>query len=280
MSLWAPVRAAATRRLASVGGNNVRRSASTNSLNLPHLVTGSPMPAIDPDTLTVLNMRFCPYAQRTILCLNAKEADYKLINCALMTRPDWLWEVNPLGKVPVLLYKGKVIYESLVTCEWVEEVLPGRPLHSADPMVRARDRMLVELFNKVIGPQMKIWFGWKIGQGAEHRAKHFAESMKHMQHFEKELDQRGTTFFAGTLPGWLDYMLWPWFERVASYGGVYQDEPGLVFPSEKVPLLSSWIEEMEKDPAVAQYALPTQVHTDFIKTLVTGSPNYDLIVDQ
>ena len=22
-----------------------------------------------------------------------------------MTRPDWLWEVNPLGKVPVLLYK-------------------------------------------------------------------------------------------------------------------------------------------------------------------------------
>ena len=61
-----------------------------------------------------------------------------------MTRPDWLWEVNPFGKVPVLLYKvtvakineksrlwdplqGKVIYESLVTCEWVEEVLPGKP---------------------------------------------------------------------------------------------------------------------------------------------------------
>jgi len=119
-----------------------------------------------------------------------------------MTRPDWLWEINPFGKVPVLLYKGKVIYESLVTCEWIEEVLPGRPLHSADAMERARDRMLVELFNKVIGPQMKIWFGWKIGQGPEHRAKHFAESMQNMQHFERELDQRGTTFFAGSLPGW------------------------------------------------------------------------------
>ena len=35
-------------------------------------------PTIDPDTLTVLNMRFCPYAQRTILCLNAKEADYRV----------------------------------------------------------------------------------------------------------------------------------------------------------------------------------------------------------
>ena len=98
----------------------------------------------------------------------------------------------------------------------------------------------------------------------------------------------------------LDYMLWPWFERVASYGSVYQvnrflgtafyvswqiirlftlhwmtnfgvlssnpkmfffsqDEPGLIFPLEKVPLLAKWIEAMEKDPAVAQYALPTQV---------------------
>ena len=82
--------------------------------------------------------------------------------------------------------------------------------------------------------------------------------MQQMQHFERELDQRGTTsilrllkthylglicpgttFFAGSLPGWwdftaelnwnntistrrLDYMLWPWFERVASYGSVYQ----------------------------------------------------------
>ena len=94
-------------------------------------------------------MRFCPYAQRTILCLNAKEADYRVrktslqgilkltimflednyenhceeivnnnetdalcqtINCALMTRPDWLWEINPFGKVPVLLYKVIDIY--------------------------------------------------------------------------------------------------------------------------------------------------------------------------
>ena len=42
-----------------------------------------PRPAIDPDTLTVLNMRFCPYAQRTILCLNAKEADYRVRNTIL-----------------------------------------------------------------------------------------------------------------------------------------------------------------------------------------------------
>ena len=44
-------------------------------------------PAIDPDTLTVLNMRFCPYAQRTILCLNAKEADYKVKKMTIIIMP-------------------------------------------------------------------------------------------------------------------------------------------------------------------------------------------------
>lgn len=255
------------------------RSACTNSLNSPHLVTNSPMPAIDPDTLTLVNMRFCPYAQRTVLCLNAKEVDYQIINCALMTRPDWVWQLNPLGKVPILLYKGLVIYESLVTCEWVEEVVPGRGLHSQDPGQRARDRMLTELFNKVIGPQMKIWFGWKIGQGPEHRATHMLESVTSMGHFERELAARATPYFGGPAPGWLDYMLWPWFERVPSYGEVYPGE-GLEFPHHSLPQLAAWMVRMEGEPAVLQYSLPQQVHTDFIKTLVSGAPNYDIIVDK
>lgn len=257
------------------------RNACTNSLNTPHLATGSKMPLIDPEELTLLNMRFCPYAQRTILCLNAKEVDYKTINCALMTKPEWLLEVNPIGKVPVILYKGETIYESLVTSEWVDEVFPGRPLHSPDPGRKARDRMLVELFNKVLMPQMKIWFGWKIGQGPEHREKHFAESLDHMEHFENELKSRGTTFFGGeSAPGYLDYMLWPWYERVTIYKDVYQGEPGLEFPFSRLPLLSGWMERMREDPAVEQYLLAQQVHIDFVKTVVSGTPNYDLIVDQ
>jgi len=41
--------------------------------------------------------RFCPYAQRTVLVLNAKGVDYQIINCALMNKPDWLFKLNPLG---------------------------------------------------------------------------------------------------------------------------------------------------------------------------------------
>ena len=45
---------------------------------------------------------------------------------------------------------------------------------------------------------------------------------------------------------------------------IFQNEPDLVFPVDKVPVLTRWIEEMEKDPAVAQYALPAQVNRSII----------------
>ena len=31
-----------------------------------------------------------------------------------MTRPDWLWEINPFGKVPVLLYKVGLVTNTYV----------------------------------------------------------------------------------------------------------------------------------------------------------------------
>ena len=41
-----------------------------------------------------------------------------------------------------------------------------------DKMIKlSKNNFLDPLFDQVIGPQMKIWFGWKIGQGPDHRAK-------------------------------------------------------------------------------------------------------------
>merc|ERR1719187_1501987 len=161
------------------------RNACTNSLNSVHHVTGSKMPQVDPDRLTLLNMRFCPYAQRTILCLNAKNVEYNIVNCALMSKPEWLWALNPLGKVPVLLQGDLTLFESLITCDYVDEVFPGRRLRAPEPAARARDRMLVEQFNQVVLPQMKIWFGWKRGQGAVERAAHWRDCLANLQQFER-----------------------------------------------------------------------------------------------
>eukprot|EP00090_Calanus_glacialis_P030042 TRINITY_DN4828_c1_g1_i2.p1 TRINITY_DN4828_c1_g1~~TRINITY_DN4828_c1_g1_i2.p1 ORF type:complete len:303 (+),score=73.25 TRINITY_DN4828_c1_g1_i2:90-911(+) len=257
------------------------RYACTNSLNSVHHATGSKMPEVDPAKLTLLNMRFCPYAQRTVLCLNAKDIDYEVINCALMTKPEWLWDLNPIGKVPVMLHEGNILYESLITCDYVDEAFPGRPLHSNDPATKAKDKMLVELFNRVVMPQMKIWFGWKRGQGEEDRAAHWAECMQNLVRFETELGQRQTAFFGGQdFPGWLDYMIWPWMERINIYPLVFKGETQLTYQSVKFPLLNTWMSKMKEDPAVVEYFLDDDTHAGFVKTIVTGTPNYDFLLNQ
>ena len=135
-----------------------------------------------------------------------------------------MWELNPLGKVPVMIHNNHTIYESLVTCEYVEDVFPGVKLHSEDPAQRARDRMLVEVFNKVIMPQMRIWFGAKRGFTAEDRAGQWTESMENLKLFEKELEARGAEgfFSRGDRPGWLDYMIWPWCERLDAFSETFR----------------------------------------------------------
>ena len=56
----------------------------------------------------------------------------------LSNRPDWLYEKNPLGKVPVLEEDSFVLPESEVIMEYLEERYPEPALLPADPAARAR----------------------------------------------------------------------------------------------------------------------------------------------
>jgi pyrimidodiazepine synthase len=44
-------------------------------------------------------MRFCPYAQRVHLVLDAKGIAYHTIFINLTEKPEWLTEKSPLGKL-------------------------------------------------------------------------------------------------------------------------------------------------------------------------------------
>jgi glutathione S-transferase len=59
---------------------------------------------------------------------------------------DWFKAINPRGQVPALLHDGKIITESTVICEYLEDVYPDQnPLRPADPHFRA---------------QMRVWTKW------------------------------------------------------------------------------------------------------------------------
>jgi glutathione S-transferase len=38
-----------------------------------------------------------------------------------------------VGKVPVLVHKGEVYYESMITCQYVDEIFPGPKISRKDP---------------------------------------------------------------------------------------------------------------------------------------------------
>ena len=65
-------------------------------------------------------------------------------------KPEWLFEKNPLGKVPVLeLDSGEIIYESLIIADYLDEKYPQTPLNSKNPIQKAKDRMFIQNYSQV-----------------------------------------------------------------------------------------------------------------------------------
>ena len=59
---------------------------------------------------------------------------------------DWFKAINPRGQVPALEHDGKIITESTVICEYLEDVFPdANPLRPKDPFDVA---------------QMRVWTKW------------------------------------------------------------------------------------------------------------------------
>ena len=86
----------------------------------------------------------CPFAARVRIALAEKGLQYDLVEIDLDDRPAWMYDKNPLGKVPVLEEDGFVLPESLVINEYLEERYPDPPLWPADAAERALARLRIE----------------------------------------------------------------------------------------------------------------------------------------
>src|SRR2546423_628917 len=76
----------------------------------------------------------CPYCVRVRIVLAEKRLSYDTVEIDLSDRPAWLYEKNPLGKVPVLEEEGGLVLpESEVIMEDLEERFPEPSLWPADP---------------------------------------------------------------------------------------------------------------------------------------------------
>jgi glutathione S-transferase len=99
--------------------------------------------------LKLISHKLCPYVQRAVIALTEKGVAFERVDIDLANKPDWFLAISPLGKTPVLLVGEVPIFESAVILEYLEETQP-KPLHSADPLVRAEHRGWIEFGSAVL----------------------------------------------------------------------------------------------------------------------------------
>ena len=117
--------------------------------------------------LKLISHVLCPYVQRAVIALTEKGVPFERIDIDLNNKPDWFLKLSPLGKVPVLQVGDKVVFESAVILEYLEETLPN-PLHPKDALTRAEHRAWIEFGSAVLGD---IWGLETISDEAAFNAK-------------------------------------------------------------------------------------------------------------
>ena len=88
----------------------------------------------------------CPFCVRTRLVLAGKGIAHELVEVDLRNKPEWLRELNPRNRVPVLKDGDAVLWESEALNEYLEEIRPEPAMMPGDAVGRARVRLLLRLF--------------------------------------------------------------------------------------------------------------------------------------
>lgn len=89
--------------------------------------------------LRLISFTMCAYVQRARIVLLEKAIPHEVEYIDLQSPPDWFYDVSPMEKVPVLLVGDVSVFESMVICDYLDEISPGS-LYPADPLVKARQR--------------------------------------------------------------------------------------------------------------------------------------------
>lgn len=181
--------------------------------------------------ITLYDADRCPYCARVRIALAEKGVEYETVVIDLDDRPSWIYEKNPLGRVPVLEEDAFVLPESAVIDEYLEERYPEPPLWPADAAERALGRLLVFRFDQLSKPYYAVR---RDDDGARERLD--AELAKLNAILAAQAYLTGRDF------GLADIAYVPWILRARDRMSVGLDRFGA---------LAQWLERLSERPAIA-----------------------------
>lgn len=98
--------------------------------------------------MTLYSATTCPFSHRCRIVLFEKGMDFQIIDVDLYNRPEDLAVMSPYGRVPVLVERELILYESNIINEYVDDRFPHPQLMPADPVMRARARLFLHRFEQ------------------------------------------------------------------------------------------------------------------------------------
>ena len=95
-----------------------------------------------------------PFSHRCRFVLYEKGMDFQVIDVDMYNKPEDIAVMNPYNRLPVLVERDLILYESNIINEYIDERFPHPQLMPADPVMRARARLMLynmekELFDNV-----------------------------------------------------------------------------------------------------------------------------------
>ena len=100
-----------------------------------------------------------PFSHRCRIVLFEKGMDFQVIDVDLFNKPEDIAVINPYNRVPVLVDRDLVLYESNIINEYIDERFPHPQLMPGDPVARARVRLFLFNFEKELFAHVNLLEG-------------------------------------------------------------------------------------------------------------------------
>lgn len=106
---------------------------------------------------TLYHYWLCPFSRKVRLILAEKKLDFELEAERVWERRPEFMELNPAGKVPLLVdLNGTVVADSMAIAEYLEEAYPERLLMGAGLAHRAEVRRLTAWFDDKFAQEVSV----------------------------------------------------------------------------------------------------------------------------
>lgn len=186
----------------------------------------------------------CPFSHRSRFVLFEKGMDFEVRDVDLFQKPDDIMMMNPYGQLPILVDRDLILYESNIINEYIDERFPHPQLMPADPVMRARVRLMLLTFERELFVHVQTLE--KPSRHAEHEtaAKHISDQLTQLAPiFAQNKYMLGEDF---TMP---DIALAPLLWRLEHYG--------IHLPKSAAPL-SKYAERIFSRPKYIEALTPSE----------------------